>query len=78
MLTEFKRIKHGELPGDISRRAKIRMREIGDRFDVWPWQTISENCANTFRRFLQDKSKSRQRRRDKQAIFDGLKESGDV
>ena len=74
MLTEFKRIKHGELPGDISRRAKILMRERGGRFNVFPWQYISENCAKVYRRFLQDKSKSRQRRRDKQAIVDGLEE----
>lgn len=72
MITEFKRVKHGELPGDISRWAKIRMRENkgrkGTAFNLWPWQRLNEKLSKSFRRYLLDKSRTVQRRRDKEAI----------
>ena len=73
MQTEFKRIKHGEMPGDIHRKRKIAMREKHVPFVIdyggGYGQEIDEKSAKTFRRFLQDKSKKRQRRRDKEVIL---------
>lgn len=68
MLTEFKRIKHGQQPGDVSKRTKIKMREKKIPAAVSPWQTITAPQAKAFRRFLQHKSKKRQRQRDKEVI----------
>lgn len=71
MLTEFKRVKHGEHPGDISRRAKIRMREAHkipqhkDGFYYLPWQFINWKLMKSFKNYLRDKSRTVQRRRDK-------------
>lgn len=72
LLSEFKRVKHGELPGDVSRKTKIKMRERSLPFWIWPWQYISDKCIQSFRRDLRQKSKKRQRRRDKETIKEGL------
>lgn len=71
---EHKRIKHGHVPGDIAHRHLVRMRERLEGFWVWPWQFINENCIKSFRRVIHDRSKKRQRRRDKKAIQEGLDE----
>lgn len=72
MLTEFKRVKHGELPGDISRRHLIAMREKRVPFRVYygggHFQQIGIKCAKVFRKNLTKKSRTVQRRRDKKEI----------
>lgn len=58
MLTEFKRVKHGQQPGDVPKRTKIAMRE--------KFQEIGK-AAKAFRRYLSEKSRTVQRRRDRRA-----------
>lgn len=65
---EFKRIKHGQMPGDLPKRMKIWMREGRAPFMAWPWPVVSEKQAKSFRRFLSEKSRTVQRRRDKREI----------
>ena len=55
-MNEHKRVKHGHLPGDISRWHKIELREKPN---------IEPNRSKAFRKHLQEKSKKAQRRRDK-------------
>jgi hypothetical protein len=73
LLTEFKRVKHGEILGTLHRRHLIRMRERGDAFHILYssayWQEIDERQAKAFRRYLRDKSRKRQRRRDRETIL---------
>lgn len=72
MLTEFKRVKHGQQPGDVAKRHKIRMREKQTPFRIWYsseyGQLMSNACGKAFRKFLQEKSRKRQRRRDAEEI----------
>jgi hypothetical protein len=72
---EFKFVKHGEQPGEVSRRRKIQMREMrlnDEDIYIFPWQSLNRRCAKAFRRYIIDKGKTVQRRRDQQAINDGL------
>lgn len=76
---EHKRVKHGETPGNIHRSRIIFMREkVGkygrEGFSLFPWQYIDARQAKALRKYLVEKGKAVQRRRDKQAILDGLKE----
>ena len=71
-LGEHKRVKHGQIPGDVHRRVKIDMREKRVPIQASPWHLISQTCAKVYRRLLQDKSRTAQRQRDKKAIRDGL------
>lgn len=71
-LGEHKRVKHGQQPGDVDRWHKIDMREKRTPVYVFPWQTLNEACAKAFRRYLIDKSRTVQRRRDKRAIKEQL------
>ena len=85
MFSEHKRVKHGQQPGDITRDAKIAMRErrhlaiysrdenVGG-FWYFPWQFISDKAAHAFRRELSERSRTVQRRRDRTAIHEGLEE----
>lgn len=74
-MQEHKRVKHGDLPGDYSKRAKIRMREKrGLPFRPFPWIEIGERCAKAFRKIVQDKGRTVQRRRDQQAIQHGMED----
>lgn len=75
MQTEFKRVKHGEQPGDVHRSAKIAMREKKTPIRIFPWQSLDDACAKSFRKYLQEKSKKVQRRRDKRAIEDSIQNS---
>lgn len=69
-MSEHKRVKHGSLPGDVSRRTKIAMRE--KRKITWVGYPIPEACAKSFRKYVQDKSRKVQRRRDRREIERGL------
>lgn len=71
MLSEHKRVKHGQQPGDLPRRTKIRMRER--RGAIWlagasHAYELGEKVIKTFRKILQAKSRKVQRRRDKREI----------
>ena len=68
MDSEFKRVKHGAVPGDVSKRIKIAMREKKMPVEVFPWYVIEDPCAKSFRKYLQEKSKKVQRRRNKKEI----------
>lgn len=69
--TEFKRVKHGEQPGDLPRKAKIRLREL-EPIQLFPRQILSRACAKAFRRYIAEKGKTVQRRRDKRACNEGM------
>jgi hypothetical protein len=72
MLSEHKRIKHGQHPGDYIKKRKIAMREKRVPFRIYwggdAFTTISVKCAKAFRNFFKFKSKKRQRQRDKDEI----------
>lgn len=72
---EHKRVKHGELPGDIARRGKIKMREKR-AFYAFPWQFMGRTVSKAFRRHLSEKGRTVQRRRDQRAIDAGLSDEG--
>ncbi len=74
MLTEHKRVKHGEAPGDLHRRWLIALRELRGEYVLqpFPWQTLDERDGMALRRGLADKSRKVQRRRDRRAVVDGL------
>lgn len=67
---EQTRIRHRQMPGDLSRTAKIRMREKQTPFFYFPWQEITNVVGKSFRSFLKFRSKKRQRARDK-TLIDG-------
>lgn len=68
---EFKRVKHGQKPGDIHKGLKIAMRE-GKAPIQCGWWTISQKAAGTYNRMLKKKGRTVQRRRDKQRIQEEL------
>ena len=74
MKNEFKRVKHGQIPGDYRRKFKIAMREKRAPIQVTSDVVIEEKPAKLFRQFLTEKSKTVQRRRDKKAIKQGMDE----
>ncbi len=43
-----------------------------DHLWLWPWQFVNENYIKALRRVIHDRAKKRQRRRDKEAIQEGL------
>lgn len=55
MMTEFKRVKHGQQPGDIPKRSKIRLREKRVPVHLFSWQVLSLACAKEFRAYVRDK-----------------------
>jgi hypothetical protein len=69
MQTEHKRIKHHQMPGDLSKGTIIRLRERRG-LPLWPflWQGLDIRQAQAIRRFLKERSKSRQRQRDREVI----------
>jgi len=69
---EFKRVKHGHLPGDVHKGIKIAMREKLGEIIIAPWHTISEKAAKVYRKIISKKSKKRQRRRDKERVKEEL------
>lgn len=72
MMTEFKRVKHGQQPGDIPKQAKILLRERCVPVRLFPWQILTSACAKEFRLYLRDKGRTVQRRRDKRACLEGI------
>ncbi len=60
MSNEFKRVKHGQKPGDLPKGFKIAMRE----------KRIPIRAAKTFRKILSKKGRKVQRRRDHTAEQD--------
>ena len=74
MLTEHKRVKHGEAPGNLHRRWLIALRELRGEYTLqpFPWQALDERDGKALRRGLADKSRKVQRRRDQKAIMAGL------
>jgi hypothetical protein len=74
MKNEFKRVKHGQIPGDLGRKSKIAMREKRTPIQVRSDVVIEEKQAKSFRQTLTEKSKTVQRRRDKKAIKQGIDE----
>ncbi len=69
---EHKRVKHGHTPGMLNHNDLVRIREKKEPFYVFPWQWINEKCIKSFHRYIVEKSKKVQRRRDKSAIREGL------
>lgn len=57
-----KKIKFGQLPGDIPIGAKIQMLESRDEFYLFPWQLIDKNAISSFRRDHKKRSNRRFRR----------------
>lgn len=56
MNANFKRTKHGQLPGDLPKAIKIRMRECKEPIEVYYGpghsQIINTNCIKKFRKDL--------------------------
>lgn len=73
-MNEHKRVKHGQQPGDIPKHDKIAMREKKTPIEIFPWHTITEKAAKTYRNGLREKGKTVQRRRDKAVIKEQLDE----
>lgn len=63
----YKRTKFGELTGDVSREAKIKMLEKKQEFFVWPWQLITLTTIKSFRKEYRKKA-NRRFRKDKSFI----------
>ena len=59
-LSESKRHKHGQLPGDVCKAEKIAMRER----KAEPHGFFKDVCGS-FRRFIKERSITKQRQRDK-------------
>jgi hypothetical protein len=60
--------KMGQLPGDLSIRTKVAMMEGKVPLKVFPWQTITEACAKSFRKAIHALAKSRSRQNAKKTI----------
>lgn len=84
---EHKRVKHGHVPGDISKKNKIAMREkdtpivilYGKGVDGKRYETvIEEKAAKSYRKFIRDKSKHFQKERDRKAVRDGIDTYGNL
>lgn len=81
MLTEHKRVKIGQLPGQVNLGYLIAMREHrrertpdGLCIEVFPWQHLDERDAAGLRRHMKAKARKVQRRRDRRAAQVGLVE----
>ena len=57
---EAKRHKHGQLPGDVCKAEKIAMRERKAEAHMF-----FKNVCGSFRRFIKERSITKQRQRDK-------------
>lgn len=69
-MNEHKRVKHGEQPGDVSRRRKIQMCEADhySRSIVTDHGQCLDDDVKPFKRYLAEKGRTVQRRRDRIAI----------
>lgn len=67
MITEFKRVKFGQQPGDYSKRTKIRLLEHNPLSTDTNLSSIEH--VKSFKRDIRDKSRTVQRRRDKKACL---------
>lgn len=74
----YKRVKHGETSGSLHRSHIIAMREGNHGFEVFPWYTIGWAQMKALNRYMKEKTKTVQRRRDKRAVNDWLEEEGDA
>ena len=67
--SRFKRgNKMGDMPGDVSKRTKIRMMEKDTPIQVFPWQVITEKAAKGYRRDQRKRAKAKFNRREERAI----------
>jgi len=57
--SRHKRTKFGCQPGDLSKRVKIAMLEGNTPIEVFPWQTVNDKCAKTYRKDFQKKANRR-------------------
>ncbi len=57
--SRHKRSKFGDLPGDLSKQVKINMLEGNTPIQVFPWQTINDKCAKSYRKDFQKKANRR-------------------
>lgn len=73
---EHKRVKHRDQPGDVSKRVKIKMREISSKFDedivVSQCQVITVSAAKIYCKMIKDRGRKVQRQRDKDKIEEEL------
>lgn len=66
--SRYKRVKHGQEPGDLSKKVKIAMRER-KKIAPLPWgQTINEKAAKAFRKGVIGRGKTKERQRGKKQI----------
>lgn len=71
---EHKRVKHGEMPGQIHRSHIIKMREKKSDIEIFPWYWVTKKQIDALNRYMKEKSKTVQRRRDKRRIEEGILE----
>ena len=62
MRSLYKRGKFGMLPGEVSRRTKIRMLEDDEEFFVFPWQLVTLPQIRSYRNKVYKKLNRRFRR----------------
>ena len=64
----FKRVKHGQEPGDLPKKVKIAMRE-GKHIVLEPFkEAVKEKHAKAFRKIVIEKGKTKERQRGKKEI----------
>ena len=63
-LSEAKRHKHGQMPGDVAKCAKIAMREKKPKYLLH----VNEDANRMFRRVYKEKSVTKQRQRDRGVV----------
>lgn len=71
MLHEHKRVRHGQAPGDVSKLGKIMMRE-GKSYKTSWGQLFGPEQSKSFRKYLAEKGRTVQRRRDRRTIENEL------
>lgn len=64
----YKRCKMGMLPGDLSKRSKIRMLEGDVPFTPFPWQIVDRAAAKSYRKDHCRKANRRWRHGAREAI----------
>lgn len=65
----YKKIKHGQVPGDMSKYAKAKMLEKPSiTWFLFPWQKIRPTAAKAFRNMKRMKERAILKRRTKRMV----------
>lgn len=67
-MSDFKKIKHHQSPGDIPKHDKIRMRESKLPFFIFAWQLMGEKAIRAFRNSLRIRERAVLKERTRKEI----------